>query len=115
MRHRKKKKILGRKKDPRRILIKNLAKDLILRSRLKTSPAKAKVLKSRLEKMITKSKKNDLAAKRYLEKRLDKKSAAWLLSEITPRYKERPGGYTRIIKLKNRVGDNSPQVLIEFV
>ena len=115
MRHRKKKKILGRKSDQRRMLIRNLANDFILKGKIKTTSAKAKVLKSFIEKLITKSGEDNLQTKRYLESHISLKSSNKLIKDISPQYKDRKGGYTRIIKLKNRAGDNAPIVLIEFV
>lgn len=115
MRHRKKKKTLSRTSQKRKALIRNLANDFILQGKIKTTPAKARVLKSYLEKLITRSRINNLDRRRYLESYLNKKSAQKLITEISPRYQERKGGYLRLIKLKNRVGDNAPQVLMEFV
>lgn len=115
MRHRKKKKTLGRKSQQRKILIRNLANDFILKEKIKTTPAKARVLKAFIEKLITKSENDTLAARRHLLKHLSEKSAQKLIKEISPRYRERKGGYTRLTKLKNRAGDNALIVLIEFV
>lgn len=116
MRHRKKRKILDRKKAPRRALLRSLATNLILYEKIKTTSAKAKVLRPLVEKLITKGKKNDLIARRELLKYLFKKSAVKkVLEELGPRYKDRKGGYVRIIKLGARSGDGAKLAQIEFV
>jgi len=116
MRHRKTVKKLSRDKDSRRALLKNLAENLILYEKISTTEAKAKAVRSFAERLITKSKNDTLANRRYLIKHLQaEKSVKKLLEVIGPRYKDRSGGYTRIIKLKNRQGDNAPLVQIELV
>lgn len=116
MRHRKKGKILDRKVGPRKAMLRNLAVSLFLYEKIKTTKAKAKVLKSFAEKLITKGKKNDLTARRYLLKYLYKESAVKkVLEDISPRYKDRKGGYTRILKIGRRQGDAAEIVQIELV
>jgi len=116
MRHRKKEKILDRKKDQRRALLRGLATSLILYEKIKTTEAKAKAIKPIVEKLITKGKKHDLNTRRELLKYLYLKNAAKkVLEELSPRYKERKGGYLRIIKLGQRQGDAAKIVQIEFV
>lgn len=116
MRHRKKGKTLDRKRDPRKALMRSLATNLILHEKIKTTEAKAKAVKPIVEKLITKGKAGDLHARRELLKYLYVENAVKkILEDLSPRYKERKGGYTRIVKLGNRQGDAAKIVQIEFV
>ena len=116
MRHSVRKKIFHRSRDQRRALIKILMHHLVMKGRIKTTTARAKYLRSKIEKLVTLAKKQDLAKLRYLLSQLPKKSAYKLFNEIAPRYQERPGGYTRIIKLPlRRKKDGAELSLIEFV
>jgi large subunit ribosomal protein L17 len=116
MRHRKTKKTLDRKAAPRRALLKNLAAQLILYEKIKTTEAKAKVVRSYVERLITKGKKNTLAARRELMKFLSIEHAVRKVLEVYgPRYANRPGGYTRITKLGVRQGDGARIASIEFI
>ena len=115
MRKLKKGRKLHRERDQRRALIKILATNLILQGRIKTTRAKAKELASFIEKQITKAKRNSLADIRQLRRYFSKEIVAKLVKEIAPRYKERSGGYTRILKVGPRDSDTSQMVIIEFV
>ncbi|MDZ7798401.1 MAG: 50S ribosomal protein L17 [Patescibacteria group bacterium] len=115
MRHRKKKKILDRNASGRRALIRNLACELIIHRRIKTTHTKAKVLRAYIEKLITKSRSGQPSSLRYLQKYLNKKTANILFKNIAPKYKKRDGGYTRVVKIGRRSGDNALMALIEFV
>jgi len=116
MRHRKKTKILDRKKASRNALLRNLATSVIIYEKIKTTKAKAKTVKPLVEKIITTAKKNDLTARRNLLKVLyHKKAVNKALEVLGPRYKDRKGGYTRIINLGKRQGDGAEIVQIEFV
>jgi large subunit ribosomal protein L17 len=116
MKHRKKGKILDRKIAARKALLKSLATNLVLYEKIKTTTGKAKALRPLIEKLITKGKKNDLNARRELLRYLYKKNAIKkVLEELSPRYKDRKGGYTRIIKLGRRQGDCAEIAQIEFV
>jgi large subunit ribosomal protein L17 len=116
MRHRNKVKTLDRKKGPRKALIRSLATNLILYEKIKTTAGKAKILKPFVEKLITKGKKNNLSTRRELLKFLyTENSVKKVLEVLSPRYKDRKGGYTRIIKLKPRQGDGARMSHIEFV
>jgi large subunit ribosomal protein L17 len=116
MRHRKKGKILDRKVGPRKALLRNLAVSLILYEKIQTTGAKAKTLRPIVEKLITKGKTNTLVARRNLLKYLYKESAVKkIIEDIGPRYKDRKGGYTRILKLGRRAGDAAEIVQIELV
>lgn len=115
MRKRKKGRKLHRKKDQRKALLKSLAREMILKERIKTTEARAKELRPFIEKLITKAKKQNLSALRVLLSYFDESTAQKLFKEIAPRYKERKGGYTRIIKLGQREGDSAKMAFIEFV
>lgn len=116
MRHRKKKKILGRKKEPREALMRGLATSLIIYEKIKTTETKAKTLKPYVEKMITLGRKNTLHARRQLLAKLYVESAVnKVLEVLSPRYKDRKGGYTRITKLGARHGDGAKIAQIEFI
>lgn len=116
MRHQKKGKTLDRKKQPRQALLRNLAVSLILYEKVKTTEAKAKAVKPLVEKLITKGKENTLANRRYLMKYLYVENAVKKVLEVLgPKYKERQGGYTRIVKLGRRQGDGAPVVQLELV
>lgn len=113
---------LGRKTDKRMALLRNLAADLIIHERLETTEAKAKELKSVVEKMVTLGKRGDLHARRqaasflYNQEANDAESVIQkLFDDIAGRYDERQGGYTRVLKLGARRGDGAPMAIIEFV
>ena len=116
MRHRNNQKTLGREKAPRELMLRNLASSVIIYEKVKTTEAKAKTIKPIVEELITLSKRGDLAARRQLLAYLPQELAVKKLMDVLgDRYKERPGGYTRIIKLGARVGDAAPMVQIELV
>jgi len=116
MRHRKKAKQLSSKIAKNKALLKNQAVSLILYEKIRTTKTRAKYLKSIVEKLITKAKAQNLKARKELISFLPKMGAVKkVMEELAPRYKDRPGGYTRIIKLGNRPGDNAPMVRIEFI
>ncbi|MRI83877.1 MAG: 50S ribosomal protein L17 [Nitratiruptor sp.] len=116
MRHRHGYKKLGRTTSHRKALHKNLAIALIMHERIETTLAKAKSLRSYIEKLITKAKEPDFNTHRAIFAHLqDKEATKKLINEIAPKYKERPGGYTRIIKTRTRRGDAAPMAFIELV
>jgi len=116
MRHRIKGKILSRTKESRKALLRNLATSIIIYEKVKTTKAKAKAVKPMVEKIITRAKTNDLNSRRkLLEILFHKKAVNKALEVLGPRYKDRKGGYTRIINLRRRQGDNAEIVQIEFV
>ncbi|KGX90361.1 50S ribosomal protein L17 [Pontibacillus halophilus JSM 076056 = DSM 19796] len=115
---------LGRTTDKRMALLRNLATDLIIHERIETTEAKAKDLRSVVEKMITLGKRGDLHARRQAEAFLYKANAdedgeqtalQKLFADVAPRYEDRQGGYTRILKLGERKGDGAKTVIIELV
>ena len=116
MRHKKNKVTLDRKTAARRSLLANLAESLFLYEKIRTTKGKAKALRPYAERLITKAKQNTLTARRELKKVLYTENVIKKLMEnIGPKYKGRDGGYTRIVMLKNRVGDGAEEVLIELV
>jgi len=116
MRHRKKGKILGRRKGKREALLRGLLNNFVLFEKMDTTKAKAKVVRPLVERLITRATDNNLASRRYIAARLYTDGARRKLFEVlAPRYKQRKGGYTRIIPLKRRAGDGAEIVRIEFV
>ena len=115
MRHKKAKGILDRKKSSRKALMRSLCESLILKEKINTTAAKAKFLKSHVEKLITLGKTENLTTRRAAIKSLYTEKAVKKLFVLGARFKDRPGGYTRISKIGNRKGDNAPIVTIEFV
>ncbi len=115
MRHRKKHGKFHRKRDQRIMLIRGLAENLIRKGKIKTTKAKGKALVSLVSKLITKAKKNDFNSYRYVKKFVSLFATKKLHNEIAINYKERNGGYLRIIKLPPRKSDSSEMVIVEFV
>lgn len=140
MRHRKSRSKLGRTPSHRRCLMANMLKDLIDNGRIETTVVKAKVLRSYADKMITLAKKNTLAARRLVMAKLmvrfnhldskqarrlkdgdqnvtnvDRRVVTQLFDVLGPRFVERHGGYTRIVRTRRRVGDNAPMCVIEYL
>ncbi|MDD4931235.1 MAG: 50S ribosomal protein L17 [Candidatus Colwellbacteria bacterium] len=116
MRHAVKGTKFGRKRGDRRNFIKSLETNLILEGGIKTTPARAKELKPRVEKLVTVAKKQDLASLRLLMSRLPEKPAFKLYHDIAPKYADRKGGYLRVLKTaKSRVRDGVDIVEIKFV
>lgn len=116
MRHGKTTKIFGRTKAPRLAMIRNLATSLVLYEKIKTTETKAKYIRPFVERLITQGKKNNLHTRRGLLKKLFVESAVKkILDELSPRFKDRKGGYLRIVKLGFRRGDAAKVVKIEFV
>ncbi len=116
MRHGKKVNHLGRKTAHRKSMLANMACSLIEHKRINTTLAKAKALKQFVEPMITKSKEDTTHNRRIVMSRLRQKEAVTeLFREVATKVADRPGGYTRIIKLGNRLGDNADMAMIELV
>ena len=116
MRHRKKFNHLGRKKGHRSSMLANMACSLIEHKRINTTLAKAKALKKFIEPLITKSKTDTTHNRRIVFSRMKQKNAvAELFREVAVKVANRPGGYTRIIRLGNRLGDNAEMAMIELV
>ena len=115
MRKLKKGRKLSRKKDQRRALLKSLARALFLTEKIKTTEAKAKELRPFAEKIITTAKKQNLSSQRTLVKYFSKDLVKKIVDKICPRYKDRKGGYTRIIKLGPKRDDGARMAIIELV
>ena len=116
MRHRNKGKILDRKKEPRELMLRNLAASVLIYEKVKTTEAKAKAVRSLVERSITIAKKGDLTSRRHLIATLPQPNAVKKAMEVLRnRYQSKPGGYTRIVKLGARQGDGAEIVQIELV
>jgi large subunit ribosomal protein L17 len=116
MRHRVAGRKLGRATGHRRALYRNLVTDLLKHGKIITTEAKAKEVRGLAEKMITLGKKSGLHSYRQaLSFIVDKKVTEKVFADLAPRYSERSGGYTRIIKLEPRLGDGAPMVQLELV
>jgi len=107
---------LGRTSSHRKSMLANMASSLILHKRITTTTAKAKALRTYVEPLITKSKDDSTHSRRVVFSYLkDKTAVAELFRDISPKIGERPGGYTRILKLGNRIGDNADMCILELV
>jgi len=115
MRKLKKGRKFSRKKDARKALLRSLVESLFIHQRIKTTLAKAKEARMLAEKLITKAKKNDLSAIRELRCYFDKDLVEKITKEIAVQYKDRKGGYTRIIKLEPRTRDASQMAILELI
>lgn len=115
MKKQNKKRKFSRPASQRKAMLNNLAAELFLKKRIKTTEAKAKELRPYAEKFLTKAKKGDLAARRRLLKFLREKAVKKLVDEIAPQYKARQGGCIRIIKLNPRKSDGAEMAIIELV
>lgn len=116
MRHRKKINQLGRQAPHRKAMMANMASSLIEHKRINTTVAKAKSLQRYVEPIITKSKEDTTHNRRLVFAQLKQKHAvSELFRNVAPKVGDRPGGYTRIIKLGNRLGDNAEMAMIELV
>jgi large subunit ribosomal protein L17 len=116
MRHSKVINHLGRTSSHRKAMLANMASSLILHKRISTTTAKAKALRTFVEPIITKSKVDSTHSRRVVFSCLkDKTAVAELFRDVSPKVGERPGGYTRILKTGNRIGDNADMCILELV
>jgi large subunit ribosomal protein L17 len=116
MRHGKKINHLGRKSAHRKAMLSNMATSLILHKRISTTLAKAKALRIYIEPLITRSKEDSTHSRRIVFSYLQSKEAvSELFREVSQKVAERPGGYTRILKTVNRLGDNADMCIVELV
>lgn len=107
---------LGRPSGHRKMLLRNMTTDLFKYGRIETTEARAKEVRPMAEKIITLAKRNDLAARRLvLADVLDETTVKNLFEEIAPKYQDRNGGYTRIVKIGPRQGDSAPRAVLELV
>ena len=119
MRHQKRGRKFNRTASHRKAMMSNLASALVLHKRIQTTDAKGKELRGFIERLVTYAKKGDLHSRRLIQKRIQGKNsqqiANILIHDIAPTYESRNGGYTRIVKIRNRKNDNAAVSLIEFV
>lgn len=117
MRHQKTKRTFGRERDQRIALVRSLAESLVMRGKILTTEARAKEVRPFIEKLITRGKTGTLAARRDILSKLGGRSAAVkkIVEELSPRFKERRGGYTRITKVHRKTSDGRASAVIEFV
>lgn len=112
------KNVFGRKfnrdTNERKALFKGLISSLVLKERIKTTEPKAKAIKGDVDKVITKVKKNGELARRLLAGVLNSEAVEKLINDVAPRFKDRNGGYTRIVRIGKRFGDNAMEVIMEF-
>ena len=111
----KKSRKLSRKRDQRKALLRNLVRELFLKEKIRLTEAKAKEISIFAEKLIQKAKIGDLHSKKLLAKKFSPEIVKKLVTEIAPRFKERKGGYTRIMKLGPRKSDGAKMAIIELV
>ena len=104
----------GRVKNKRVALYKALATALIEHGKIKTTVAKAKSLSNFIDKLVTKAKRGDLASARLVRQSVGEKATKKLMTDVGPRFKDRAGGYTKILKLGRRISDGAEMALIEF-
>lgn len=116
MRHRKKGRHLNRTAEHRSMMLRNMATSLFKHGRVETTVAKAKELRQFAEPLITKAKRGDLHARRLVARKIrDGEVLNRLFDDLGPRYAERPGGYTRVVKMGHRAGDAADVAIIELV
>ena len=116
MRHRNKKTKFGRTKQPRELMLRNLAASVVLYEKVITTQAKGRAVKGYVEKCITIGKPGTLTARRQLRQILPNDMAVKkIIEDIAPRFRDRPGGYVRCVRLVNRKGDNAPLARVELV
>ena len=107
---------LSRNTSHRKALLDNLVRAVILNESIRTTTPKAKEARRLVERVITKARENTLASRRVVHKTVrDQAALAKLFQSLGPRFKERPGGYTRLVHVENRVGDNAPMSILELV
>ena len=107
---------LSRNTSHRKALLDNLVRAVILEESIRTTTPKAKEARRVVERVITKAKNNTLSARRVVHRTVrDQAALAKLFETIGPRFKERPGGYTRLVHTGNRIGDNAPMAILELV
>jgi large subunit ribosomal protein L17 len=117
MRHHNSKRKFGRDKNQRKALLSSLTLNLIVRGKIKTTLPKAKELRPFIEKLVTKAKKDNVSTRRIIISKLSNRSkeVKKLFEVIAPKYKDKNGGYTRVLKLGGRKPDGAEMALIEFV
>lgn len=115
MRKRVKGKKFSRKVGPRKALIRGLVRSLLIHGKIETTETKAKETSRFVERILTKAKKGDLQSRRHILQVLDADTAKKTVDELGPKYKDRPGGYTRIVRLGPRISDGANMAVIELI
>lgn len=117
MQHSKSKRTFGRTRDQRTAFVRSLAESLILRGRILTTEARAKEVRPFVEKLITRGKTGTVAARRDIASKMGGRPVVVkkIVDELSPKYKERKGGYTRITKVHRKTSDGRSSAVIEFV
>lgn len=115
MNHHNAKRTFGRVRKVRNALLKSLALSLVIHGKIKTTDAKARELRPYVEKMVTQGRPGTVTSRRLLTAKIGSIGAEKIVNDLSPKYKERAGGYTRITKLPRRVSDGSLMAVIEFV
>lgn len=115
MRHHNANRKFGRPRRQRTALLRGLARSLVISERITTTEAKAKELRPFIEKLVTKGKSGTLAERRLIASEIGPRASKKMIESIGAQYKDRQGGYTRIVKLSPRKSDASPMAVIEFV
>jgi large subunit ribosomal protein L17 len=115
MRHGNANRKFGRERKTRSALLRSLALSLVVNGKIKTTGAKASEIRSFVEKLVTRGKTETVTTRRLLTGKLGKPGAEKILKDLSPKYKDRKGGYTRITKLPARKSDGSAMSVIEFV
>ena len=117
MRHHNNVRKFGRDKTQKKALLKSLARNLVIKEKIKTTEPKAKELRPFIEKLVTAAKKNDIATKRVVAAKFSnqKSEVKKLFEVLAPKYLDKKGGYTRIVKLGVRKSDGAKMAIIEFV
>jgi large subunit ribosomal protein L17 len=105
----------SRKADQRRAFMRSMVANLILHEKIQTTKVRARQTANLTEKMITKAKAGDLASRRMLVAALPTEAVAKLMTIVAPRFKDRKGGYTRVIKLGQRIKDGAPMAIVELL
>jgi len=115
MKHHNKNRKFGRSSQQRKALLRSLARSLVMHERIETTEAKAKEVQPMVERMVTRARSGSLLARRYTGSMLGDDMGKKLITEIAPRYSDRSGGYTRVVKLAPRASDSARMAIIEFV
>ncbi len=105
----------SRKAGPRKALLSSTARALFIKGKITTTETRAKVVSALAERLVTRGRKGDLSAIRYIASYVDKPTVKKIVEEIAPKYKGREGGYTRVTKLGPRKSDGAKMAVVEFV
>ncbi len=109
------KRVFGREMQQRKAFIKGLLTALIAHGKIRTTTARAKTIKTEADKLVTQAKRGTIAGRRLLMRKVGTEAATKMFKEVVPKFADRAGGYTRVIKLGRRQSDGSPVAIVEFV